>query len=56
MYRESEAMREIHKIQEKLYEEMKYMTDKQQVEYINRRAAEVEKKYNLNLRKVAHTG
>ena len=54
MYKESEAMREIHKIQEKLYEEMRGMTDKEQVAYINKIAEEAERKYNLNLRKVTH--
>lgn len=52
MYKEPETMREIHRIQERLYEKMKDMTDREQVEYINRIAEKTERKYNLQLKKV----
>ncbi|MFH1824219.1 MAG: hypothetical protein ABH873_03220 [Candidatus Firestonebacteria bacterium] len=54
MYKQPEAMKEIHKIQEQLYEEMKHMTDKEKLDYINKTADEVEKKYNLKLKKITH--
>ncbi|MFQ5835443.1 MAG: hypothetical protein ACE5HR_05945 [bacterium] len=52
MYKESETMRQIHQIQEKIYEETRHMTVEEKIEYINKTAEEVEEKYSLNLKKV----
>lgn len=54
MYKEPEAMREIHEIREKMQEEMKGMTTKERVEYIHRAAEEAKKKYGLKFKKAAH--
>jgi|GEM_PF-1277578 hypothetical protein len=54
MSKEPEAMRMIHKIQEEIYEDTKHMTVAQKVAYINKEAQELEKNYNLHLRKTAH--
>ncbi len=53
MYNESESMRKLHKIREQMYEETKHMTAEEKIAYINRAASNLEKKYGLNLRKVA---
>lgn len=55
MYKEPEAMREIHKIQEQLYEEQKDMTDAEKLKLLHREAQEAEKKYNLTLKKILLT-
>ncbi len=52
MYKEPEPMRQIHEIQEKIYEETKHMTTKEYLEYIHKSAEHAKKKYNLNLRTV----
>lgn len=54
MYKEPEAMREIHEIRERMYEEMKDMTDKEKLEYIHKAAEEAKKKYGLKFRKTVH--
>lgn len=54
MYKEPRPMREIHEIQEKIYEEQKNMADKEKIAAIHREAEEAVKKYGLNLRK-CHT-
>ena len=36
---EPEPMRQIHKIQEKIYEETKHMSDKEFLEYVHQKAA-----------------
>jgi hypothetical protein len=54
MHRESESMKELHKIREEIYEETKHMTVAEKIAYINKEADEVEKKYGLHLRKAAH--
>jgi predicted neutral ceramidase superfamily lipid hydrolase len=51
MYKEPEAMREIHKIQEKIHEETKHMTPKEYIKYIHRAAERTKKKYGLRFRK-----
>lgn len=48
-------MREIHKIQEQLYEEQKDMTDAEKLKLLHREAQEAEKKYNLTLKKILLT-
>ena len=51
MYKEPEAMREIHRIREKMYEETKGMTVKEYLNYIHKAAKAAEKKYGLKLKK-----
>ena len=53
MYREPEAMKEIHEIREKMYEEMRGLSDKEIIEKYRKEAAVVRKKYGLKLRKSA---
>ena len=50
MYKEPRAMREIHEIREKLYEEQKGLSNKEIVERINRESEEVIKKYGVKLK------
>jgi len=54
MFKEPKPMREIHKIQEGLYEEQKKMTDKEKLAALHREAEEAEKKYGFSLRKVSY--
>jgi len=54
MYKEPEAMREIHNIREKMYKEMKGMTTRERVEYIHKAAEEAKKKYGLKFKKTQH--
>ncbi len=54
MYKEPEAMREIHEIRERMYGEMKGMTNKEKIEYIHKAAEEAKKKYGLKFKKAAH--
>ncbi len=42
MSNEPKAMREIHEIREKIYEEIKHMTPKEKTDFFNREAAEAE--------------
>ena len=51
MGKEPRPMREIHEIQEKIYEEQKNLTDKEKLERIHKEAEEAEKKFGLKLRK-----
>lgn len=51
MEREPEAMREIHRIREQLYEEQKNLTPAERVAKINREADEAIRKYGLKLKK-----
>jgi len=55
MYRETEAMKEIHRIQEKIYEETKGMSNQEEINYIHKNALELEKKYGFKLKKAAHS-
>ena len=54
MLKEPRPMKEIHEIQEKLYEERKKMTDKEKLAAIHGEAEETERKYGFALRKVSH--
>ena len=54
MYKEPEAMREIHDIREKMSEEMRGMTNKEKIEYIHKAAEDAKKKYGLKFKKPAH--
>lgn len=51
MFKEPKPMREIHAIQEAIYEEQKNMTDKEKLFAIHKEAEEFKKKYGLTLRK-----
>ena len=54
MNNEPEGMREIHAIQEKIYEKTKTMTVEEKMVYVRKSAEEAEKKYGLHLRKIAN--
>ncbi|MFH1776107.1 MAG: hypothetical protein ABH952_00870 [Candidatus Omnitrophota bacterium] len=54
MNREPEAMREIHQIQEKIYEKTKHMSIEEKMQYINKAAEAAEKKYDIHLKKASH--
>ncbi|MEW5759124.1 MAG: hypothetical protein AB1755_06665 [Candidatus Omnitrophota bacterium] len=54
MYREPRPMQEIHKIQEKIYEETKDLSDRKLIEYFHRKAESAERKLGLKLRKATH--
>ena len=51
MYREPQAMREIHEIRERLYEEEKNLSPEEKIAKIKREAEEVIKKYGLQFKK-----
>lgn len=53
MYKEPEAMRMIHAIQEKFYEETKKLSSKERFDLIKKEAEQAEKEYGLHLRKVS---
>lgn len=55
MYKEPEAMRQIHEIQEKLYEEMKDMSDEEKRRIIHKEALEAEKRFGLKLKRASRT-
>ncbi len=47
--KEPEAMREIHKIREQMYEEMKDMSPQERIRKIKEEAEEFKKEYGLKL-------
>lgn len=49
---EARPMREIHEIQERIYEEQKSMTDKEKIEAVHKEAEDVRKKYGLKIKKM----
>jgi len=51
--KEPKAMREIHEIMEKIYEEEKHLTPEERVKKINKESEEFIKKHILNLKRVA---
>jgi len=55
MLNEPRPMREIHQIQEKIYEEHKNMSTLEELEAIRRSAEEAEKRLGLKLRKLEHS-
>jgi hypothetical protein len=54
MFRESESIKELHIIREKMYENTKHMSGKEFIEYIHKKAEGMEKKYGLKLAKASH--
>lgn len=55
MYKEPEAMREIHEIQERIYKETKHMTSKEHIKYIHEAAERAKKEYGLKFKIRTHT-
>jgi thiaminase len=53
MYKESIAMKELHKIRENMHEATKNMTTKEYTAYIHKVAERAEGVYGLHLRKVS---
>lgn len=51
MYREPRPMRQIHKIQEKIHEEMKSLPNKEKIEFIHKEAEETKKRLGLEFKK-----
>ncbi|MEW6040089.1 MAG: hypothetical protein AB1633_01030 [Elusimicrobiota bacterium] len=51
MIKESKAMREIHDIRERLYEERKELSNKEFLNEIHKSSEELIKKYKLKLRR-----
>ncbi len=51
MGKEPKAMREIHKIQERIHSEQKDMTDKEKLEAIRKEAEDARHKFGLKVRK-----
>jgi hypothetical protein len=51
MYKEPTPLREIHEIQEIIYEEMKNMNDKEKLARIRSEAEKAKTKYSLNIQK-----
>ena len=56
MFKEPKAMREIHKIQEKLYEERKGLTAEQEIRLIRDNAQKMKEKYGIKSKTHATTG
>lgn len=54
MNKEPEPMREIHEIQEKLYNEQLHMTNKEKLDAIHKESEEIQKKYGIDLRKISY--
>jgi len=54
MYKEPKPMREIHAIQEKLYDEEKGLSDKERIAKIHKEAEELIKKYGLKFRATSY--
>jgi len=53
MYKEPRPLKEIHAIQEKIYEEMKGLSKSKKIEAIRKETDETKKMYNINLRNVS---
>ena len=51
MYKEPKPMKEIHRIQEKLHDEMKRLTPKEKISTIRQAARRTENKYGIRLKK-----
>ena len=55
MYKEPTPLKEIHEIQEIIYEEMKNMNDKEKLARIRSEAEKAKTKYCLNIKKAPHS-
>jgi len=55
MYKEPDAMRGIHEIREKMYEETRGLSSKEIIEKYRKEAKEVKKKYGLKFKHRATT-
>ena len=53
MYKESETMKDVHRIQEKIYEQTKNMTSQEFIAHIHKRAETFKKKHGLHLHKAS---
>ena len=51
MYKETEAMKDVHRIQEKIYDETKNMSVRDELDYIRRNSREVQEIYGFTLKK-----
>ena len=56
MWNEPKALKEIHKIQEEMYEESKNLSDKDLIAKIRRNARTIKKKYGLRLKQKISIG
>jgi hypothetical protein len=54
MFRESESMKKLHKVRERMYEETKGMSTKEFIAYIHKASEEAKKKYGLKLKSASH--
>jgi len=54
MYEEPRPMREIHSIQEKIYEEYKNLSNEEKLARMHKEAEEAGKRFGLRLRKASH--
>ena len=52
MYKEPKAMREIHEIREKLYEEGKKLSTEELIAKVHREAEEAKEKYGFKFKKL----
>jgi len=50
MYKEPEAMREIHEIREKMYEETRGLSSEEIIDKYRKEAEKIKKQYGLKLR------
>jgi len=55
MTNEPRAMREIHEIREKIYEDTKHMTPEEQTELTRREAQELIEKFGINIKRPEHS-
>lgn len=56
MFREPKAMKEIHKIQEKLYQERKGLSAQQEIHLIRENARKMKEKYGIKSKAHAANG
>ena len=54
MYKEPRPMREIHRIQEKIYEEYKNLSNEGKLARMHKEAEEASRRLGLRLRKASH--
>ncbi len=54
MFRESESMKRLHKVRERMYKETKGMSVKEYLNYIHKASKDAEKRYGLKIHRVTH--